>query len=44
MVLEAMKMEHILRAPRDGIIEEVEAALGDQVKAGQMLVALEPDA
>ena len=43
MVLEAMKMEHILRAPRDGVVASVDAALGDQVTAGQMLVALEAE-
>lgn len=43
MVLEAMKMEHILRSPRDGVVAKVEAALGDQVTAGQMLVALEAE-
>ena len=38
-----MKMEHILRAPRDGVVASVDAALGDQVTAGQMLVALEAE-
>ncbi|SHE48620.1 3-methylcrotonyl-CoA carboxylase alpha subunit [Loktanella atrilutea] len=40
VVLEAMKMEHVLRAPRDGIVAEVAVAQGDQVKAGVALVTL----
>jgi 3-methylcrotonyl-CoA carboxylase alpha subunit len=40
VVLEAMKMEHVLRAPRDGIIAEVMVATGDQVKAGATMVTL----
>ena len=43
VVLEAMKMEHILRAPRDGTVQSVSASKGGQVSAGDMLVALEPD-
>ncbi|WP_324755337.1 acetyl/propionyl/methylcrotonyl-CoA carboxylase subunit alpha [Roseovarius sp. Pro17] len=40
IVLEAMKMEHTLRAPRDGVIAEVLVARGDQVIDGQVLLAL----
>ncbi|MDX8352352.1 acetyl/propionyl/methylcrotonyl-CoA carboxylase subunit alpha [Cognatiyoonia sp. IB215182] len=40
-VLEAMKMEHVLRAPRDGIVASVSVATGDQVTAGALMVALE---
>lgn len=43
MVLEAMKMEHTLRAPRDGVVAEVLAATDDQVKDGALLVRLEPE-
>lgn len=43
VVLEAMKMEHILRAPRDGTVQSVSAVTGGQVSAGDVLVALEPD-
>ena len=43
VVLEAMKMEHILRAPRDGTVQSISASKGGQVSAGDMLVALEPD-
>lgn len=43
MVLEAMKMEHILRSPRDGVVAQVATALGSQVTAGQMLISLETE-
>ncbi|WP_296424920.1 acetyl/propionyl/methylcrotonyl-CoA carboxylase subunit alpha [Yoonia sp.] len=41
VVLEAMKMEHVLRAPRDGIVSAVLVVAGDQVTAGALMVALE---
>jgi 3-methylcrotonyl-CoA carboxylase alpha subunit len=41
VVLEAMKMEHVLRAPRDGVVARLSAATGDQVVAGVELVGLE---
>ena len=41
VVLEAMKMEHVLAAPRDGIIEEVFVAVDDQVVIGAPLIALQ---
>jgi 3-methylcrotonyl-CoA carboxylase alpha subunit len=37
-----MKMEHVLRAPRDGIVASVGVAAGDQVTAGAVMVGLEP--
>lgn len=40
-VMEAMKMEHSLAAPRDGVVETVGSELGAQVPEGQILVALE---
>ncbi len=40
-LLEAMKMEHTLRAARDGTVAEVFAAAGDQVEAGAALIRLE---
>lgn len=43
MILEAMKMEHTLTAPRDGIVAEVLTSVGDQVTDGTLLVSLEPD-
>jgi propionyl-CoA carboxylase alpha chain len=41
--MEAMKMEHTLRAPHAGIITEVDCAPGDQVEAGAVLVVVEPE-
>lgn len=41
VVLEAMKMEHILRAPYDCIIKQVFIAFGDQVEADTTLMLLE---
>ncbi|MEM7043047.1 MAG: acetyl/propionyl/methylcrotonyl-CoA carboxylase subunit alpha [Pseudomonadota bacterium] len=43
IVLEAMKMEHALPAPRDGRIAEVFVSVGDQVADGAILMALEQD-
>ena len=43
IVLEAMKMEHTLTAPRDGTVGEVLTAVGDQVTDGTLLLALEPE-
>ncbi|MEO0913445.1 MAG: biotin carboxylase N-terminal domain-containing protein, partial [Pseudomonadota bacterium] len=39
-VLEAMKMEHSLKAPRDGVVAEVRAEAGAQVAQGDVLVEL----
>jgi len=44
IVLEAMKMEHVLKAPREGVIKDVSTAQGSQVAAGDILVTLEDDA
>lgn len=43
-VMEAMKMEMALTAPRDGVIEAVNAAEGQQVNEGDVLVALAEEA
>jgi acetyl/propionyl-CoA carboxylase alpha subunit len=40
VVLEAMKMEHALAAPRDGEIAEIAAKVGDQVIEGALLARL----
>lgn len=40
-VMEAMKMEHSLTAPRDGIVETVGVTLAAQVPEGEILVTLE---
>ena len=41
VVLEAMKMENELRAPRDGTVKLVSCAEGTAVETGQTLVTLE---
>ncbi len=40
IVLEAMKMEHIIAAPSDGIVSAVRFAAGDQVNEGDELLAM----
>ncbi|MCB9760712.1 MAG: ATP-grasp domain-containing protein [Alphaproteobacteria bacterium] len=42
IVLEAMKMEQTLRAPRDGVVAAVRAQVGEQVDTGAVLIELEP--
>ena len=39
MVIEAMKMEHTVSAPADGVVEAVRFAVGDQVEEGAELIA-----
>jgi 3-methylcrotonyl-CoA carboxylase alpha subunit len=41
-VMEAMKMEHTISAPRDGTIEALLYAPGDQVDEGGELLRLAP--
>ena len=41
MVLEAMKMEHSIHAPSDGILSDIFFDIGNQVNEGVELVALE---
>lgn len=41
IILEAMKMEHSLKAVRDGVIEEVMFDTGDQVQEGNILLTME---
>jgi 3-methylcrotonyl-CoA carboxylase alpha subunit len=43
-VMEAMKMEHTISAPRDGTVAEVLYAVGDQVAEGGELLRLAPAA
>jgi acetyl/propionyl-CoA carboxylase alpha subunit len=43
VVLEAMKMEHTLRAHGAGVVSEVYATAGQQVDVGELLVAVEPE-
>ncbi len=42
VVLEAMKMEHAVTAPRTGVIRDVFVGAGDQVARGQPLAVVEP--
>jgi 3-methylcrotonyl-CoA carboxylase alpha subunit len=44
VVLEAMKMEHTLTAPFDGVVAELTVVEGDQVAEGLLLVRLEAEA
>jgi 3-methylcrotonyl-CoA carboxylase alpha subunit len=41
LVVEAMKMENAVRAPRDGRVKSVSARVGDMVSPGVVLVELE---
>jgi 3-methylcrotonyl-CoA carboxylase alpha subunit len=41
LVLEAMKIEHLVTAPHDGVVEAVRFSEGDQVDVGAELVVLE---
>jgi len=41
VVVEAMKMEHALTAPFDGVVAEVSASVGDQVTDGAVLAKVE---
>lgn len=41
LIVEAMKMENAIRAPRDGVVGRVLAAVGDMVSPGVVLVELE---
>jgi 3-methylcrotonyl-CoA carboxylase alpha subunit len=41
MIMEAMKMEHAIKAPANGIVSEVFYAEGDQVAEGAELIAID---
>jgi geranyl-CoA carboxylase alpha subunit len=41
-IVEAMKMEHLLKAPRDGVVSEVRVRQGAQAASRSLLVALKP--
>ena len=43
VILEAMKMEHRITAPRDGIVGSVRTSVGEQVENEQLLVTLEEE-
>jgi 3-methylcrotonyl-CoA carboxylase alpha subunit len=40
-VIEAMKMEHTIHAPRDGVVRDCLYAAGDQVGEGSELLRLQ---
>jgi 3-methylcrotonyl-CoA carboxylase alpha subunit len=42
LVMEAMKMEHTMTAPRDGTVESFAYAVGDQVAEGALLLEFKP--
>ena len=42
LVLEAMKMQHTITAPHDGVVEERPVEVGDQVTAGAVLAVVVP--
>jgi 3-methylcrotonyl-CoA carboxylase alpha subunit len=44
VAIEAMKMEHLVRAPRDGKVRAVHAAAGAMVQGGTTLVELHAEA
>jgi acetyl-CoA/propionyl-CoA carboxylase biotin carboxyl carrier protein len=39
-VLEAMKMEQPIMAPKDGVVEAVNISVGDSISGGHLLVVL----
>ena len=44
LILEAMKMEHVIRAPSDGVVvERLPFGVGDFVEDGQILVGFAED-
>ncbi|MCC6468148.1 MAG: acetyl-CoA carboxylase biotin carboxylase subunit [Alphaproteobacteria bacterium] len=44
LVMEAMKMEHSVAAPEDGVVKEVRFAVGEQVGEGEALIVFEDKA
>lgn len=40
IVVEAMKMEHVVRAPHDGVVERIDVAIGDTVAEGVELAVM----
>ena len=42
VVIESMKMEHVVAAEEPGIVREIAVAAGDAVRVGDALVALDP--
>jgi 3-methylcrotonyl-CoA carboxylase alpha subunit len=44
IVLEAMKMEHVIEAPHAGVVTEVCVQVGEQVSGGAQLLTLGSEA
>ena len=42
LVLEAMKMEHPMRASEDGVVVEIRVTQDEQVEAGTLLLVVDP--
>ena len=42
LIMEAMKMEHAVKAPVDGLVNEIFYSKGDLVDGGADLLAFEP--
>jgi len=43
ILLEAMKMEHPMRAATDGTVAEIRIEVGEQVESETLLLVIEPD-
>jgi biotin carboxyl carrier protein len=43
VAIEAMKMEHEVKATTGGTVAEVHVATGEQVESGRLLVVITPD-
>ena len=43
IILEAMKMEHVIKSPQDGVVSKVYYIVGDLVEEGKNLVAFEEE-
>ena len=44
LILEAMKMENVIKAEADGIVKSVSLAKGDTVEKNQLIIEMEADA
>jgi propionyl-CoA carboxylase alpha chain len=42
LVLEAMKMQHTVTAPHDGVVARIDVRAGQQVAAGEVLAVVAP--
>jgi biotin carboxyl carrier protein len=43
VVLEAMKMEHTIRADEDGVVAEIHVSVGQSIDAHTVVVTLTPE-